>query len=320
MNRRVVLAYSGALASSVALRRLAETGAEVIAVTLDVGRAVAPVGGAPVGGALVAVRERALACGAAEALVVDARDEFAEHYCLPALRANALHGPLLPALTRPLLAEHLVRVAERHGAGAVAHDLAAADRAAVEAGVEALAPHLTVLAPDHEPPRTGPDTGGEAASTGPADACEVVVTFDRGVPVALDGETVTAFQAIRELDLKAGRHTVRGVRQAPGALALTTAHRELEAATLEQGTARFKRQVDLRWGELVRDGQWFSPLRHALDGFLGTTRRHVTGEVRLALHDGRATVTAVLGHEPHDSAPAGRGWGHPHDQPKRDQG
>ncbi|MDQ2588563.1 argininosuccinate synthase domain-containing protein [Saccharothrix yanglingensis] len=316
MNERVVLAYSGALASSVALRRLAGSGAEVIAVTVDVGR----------GDALATVRERALACGAAEALVVDARDEFAERYCLPALRANALHGPLLPALTRPLLAEHLVRAAERHGATAVAHDLAAADRAGVDAGVAALAPHPTVLPPDHEPPRARHDLRGRAARTGPAhsvpaDTCEVVVAFDRGVPVALDGETVTAFQAIRELDLKAGRHTVRGVRQALGALALTTAHRELETATLEHETARFKRQVDRRWGELVRDGQWSSPLRHALDGFLETTRRHVTGEVRLLLHDGRATVTGLHREQaPHDHAPAGRGWGHPHDQSKRDQG
>jgi len=81
------------------------------------------------------------------------------------------------------------------------------------------------------------------------------------------------------------------VYEAPGALALITAHQELEAVTVERDLARFKRGVDQRWGELVYDGLWFSPLKRSLDAFIDDAQRHVTGEVRLRLHGGRAVVT-----------------------------
>lgn len=138
------------------------------------------------------------------------------------------------------------------------------------------------------------------------DADEVVITFDAGVPVALDGETVTPYQAILELNRRAGAQGVgrldmvedrlvgiksREVYEAPGAIALITAHQELEAVTVERDLARFKRGVDQRWGELVYDGLWFSPLKRALDAFVEETQRHVSGEVRLTLHGGRAVVT-----------------------------
>jgi argininosuccinate synthase len=81
------------------------------------------------------------------------------------------------------------------------------------------------------------------------------------------------------------------VYEAPGAIALITAHQELEAVTVERDVARFKRTVDQRWGELVYDGLWFSPLKKALDAFIAETQQHVSGDVRLTLHGGRATVT-----------------------------
>ncbi len=83
----------------------------------------------------------------------------------------------------------------------------------------------------------------------------------------------------------------REVYEAPGAIALITAHQELENVTLERDLARYKRQVEQRWGELVYDGLWFSPLKRALDAFLTATQEHVTGDVRMTLHGGRATVT-----------------------------
>jgi argininosuccinate synthase len=83
----------------------------------------------------------------------------------------------------------------------------------------------------------------------------------------------------------------REIYEAPGALALITAHQELENVTLERDLARFKRTVEQRWGELVYDGLWFSPLKDALDTFIATTQEHVTGEIRLTLHGGRAVVT-----------------------------
>ncbi|HEY1175376.1 MAG TPA: argininosuccinate synthase, partial [Phytomonospora sp.] len=140
----------------------------------------------------------------------------------------------------------------------------------------------------------------------PDDPDEVVITFEAGVPVALDGETKTALEIVTELNSRAGAQGVgrldmvedrlvgiksREIYEAPGAIALITAHQEMENVTVERDLARFKRSVDQRWGELVYDGLWFSPLKNALDTFIDETQRHVTGEIRMTLHGGRATVT-----------------------------
>ncbi len=144
MTKRVVLAYSGGLDTSVAIGWIAEeTGAEVIAVAMDVGQG---------GEDLATVRERALACGAVDAEVVDAREEFAAGYCLPALRANALYMnryPLVSALSRPLIVSHLARVARERGADTVAHGCTGKgnDQVRFEVGLASLAPEVTVLAP-----------------------------------------------------------------------------------------------------------------------------------------------------------------------------
>jgi argininosuccinate synthase len=143
-TERVVLAYSGGLDTSVCIGWITEqTGAEVIACAVDVGQG---------GEDLETVRKRALACGAVEAVVVDAREEFAERYCLPALQANALYMdryPLLSALSRPLIAKHLVAAAREYSADAVAHGCTGKgnDQVRFEVGIGALAPELTVLAP-----------------------------------------------------------------------------------------------------------------------------------------------------------------------------
>jgi argininosuccinate synthase len=140
----------------------------------------------------------------------------------------------------------------------------------------------------------------------PRERDEVVITFDRGVPVAIDGAAVSVRGAIERLNARAGAQGVgrldmvedrlvgiksREVYEAPGAIALITAHQELENVTVERDLARFKRQVEQRWGELVYDGLWFSPLKRALDAFLAHTQEHVSGQVRLTLHGGRAVVT-----------------------------
>ncbi len=350
MTERVVLAYSGGLDTSVAIPYLAEqTGAEVIAVAVDVGQG---------GEDLDVIRKRALSCGAVESEVVDARDEFAAEFCLPALRANALYMdryPLVSALSRPLIVEHLVAAARRHGGTIVSHGCTGKgnDQVRFEVGIGALAPDLKVVAPardfawtrdkaiayaqdkglpidvSHKSPYSiDQNLWGRAVETGflediwnppiedlyaytsnPAlerDPDEVVVTFDGGVPVAIDGETVTPFEAITVLNQRAGAAGVgrldmvedrlvgiksREVYEAPGAIALITAHQELESVTVERDLARFKRGVDQRWGELVYDGLWFSPLKQALDAFIDQTQRYVSGEVRLTLHGGRAVVT-----------------------------
>ena len=349
MTERVVLAYSGGLDTSVGIGWIAEqTGAEVIAVAVDVGQG---------GEDLEVIRERALACGAVEAEVADARDEFADEYCLPALKANALymdHYPLVSALSRPVIVKHLVDAAKKHGASTVAHGCTGKgnDQVRFEVGIGALAPDLSCLAPvrdlaltrdkaidyaeQHELPidvtKKSPysidqNVWGRAVETGflediwnapiedvysytsdptvQRDPDEVVITFAEGKPVAIDGRPVTMLQAIEELNRRAGGQGVgrldivedrlvgiksREVYEAPGAIALITAHRELENVTVERELARFKRGVEQRWSELVYDGLWFSPLKYALDGFIHEASEHVSGDIRMVLHGGRATV------------------------------
>jgi len=350
VTERVVLAYSGGLDTSVAIGWIADqTGAEVIAVAADVGQG---------GEDLDVIRERALACGAVESVVVDARAEYAADYCVPALKANALYldrYPLVSALSRPLIVKHLVAAARQHGATQVAHGCTGKgnDQVRFEVGVGALAPDLSVLAPVRDsgmtrdkaiafaeekglpidvtrksPYSIDQNLWGRSVETGflediwiapiedvysytndpavPREPDEVVITFDRGSPVALDGRVVNPLEAVLELNRRAGAQGVgridlvedrlvgikcREVYEAPGAIALITAHQELENVTVERDLSRFKKGVDQRWGELVYDGLWFSPLKRALDGFVDEANAHVSGDIRLTLHGGRAVVT-----------------------------
>jgi argininosuccinate synthase len=354
MTDRVVLAYSGGLDTSVAIGWIAEaTGAEVIAVAADVGQG---------GEDLETIRKRALACGAAEAEVVDLKTEFADNFCLPALRANALYlerYPLVSALSRPAIAKHLVAAARRYGAGAVAHGCTGKgnDQVRFEVGIGALAPDLAVLAPVRDsgmtrdraiafaeenglpidqskrsPYSVDQNLWGRSVETGfledpwnapiediysytraPADDAEpdeVVISFTNGVPTAVDGSPVDVLGAIVALNQLAGAHGVgrldmvedrlvgiksREVYEAPGAIALITAHRELEDLTVERDLRRYKFGVEQRWTELVYDGLWYSPLKRALDSFVDTSQQHVTGDVRLRLHAGAAVATGRRG-------------------------
>src|SRR5207302_9913879 len=143
MAKRVVLAYSGGLDTSVAVRWMGEElGVEVIALAADVGQ----------GGDWDQIREHALAAGAVEAIVDDCRNEYAEEYVAPALKANAKYEgkyPLSSALSRPVIAKHLVAAARRHGADAVAHGCTGKgnDQVRFDVSTRALAPDRQVLAP-----------------------------------------------------------------------------------------------------------------------------------------------------------------------------
>jgi argininosuccinate synthase len=138
------------------------------------------------------------------------------------------------------------------------------------------------------------------------DADEVIITFIAGKPVALDGVKKSAFELVQELNHRAGAQGIgridmvedrlvgiksREVYESPAGITLIAAHMELENVTIEREQARFKRTVDQRWGELVYDGLWFSPLKNSLEAFIDDVQTHVTGEVRLNLHAGKATVT-----------------------------
>ena len=350
MSDRIVLAYSGGLDTSVCIGWLTEqTGQEVVAVAVDVGQG---------GEDMDVIRLRALDCGAVEAVVVDAKDEFAEDFCLPAMRANALYMdryPLVSALSRPLIVRHLAAVARSHGASTVSHGCTGKgnDQVRFEVGIANLAPELKVIAPVRDyawtrekaiayagekglpiatskssPYSIDQNVWGRAVETGflediwtgpiedvyaytadptvPREPDEVLITFEAGVPIAIDGEKVSMLQAIQILNERAGAQGVgrldlvedrlvgiksREVYEAPGAIALIAAHMELENVTIERELARFKRGVDQRWGELVYDGQWYSPLKRGLDAFIDEAQSAVSGEVRMILHAGRATVT-----------------------------
>ncbi|WP_459545416.1 argininosuccinate synthase [Nocardia sp. X0981] len=350
MSDRVVLAYSGGLDTSVAISWIGkETGAEVVAVAIDLGQG---------GEDMNVVRQRALDCGAVEAVVVDAREEFADEYCLPTIQANALYQdqyPLVSAISRPLIVKHLVEAAKFHGADTVAHGCTGKgnDQVRFEVGIGALAPDLNVIAPVRDyawtrekaiafaeenklpinvtkksPFSIDQNVWGRAVETGFLEDLwnaptkdvydyttdptvnfeapdELIVTFERGVPVAIDGRQVSVLEAITELNTRAGRQGVgrldmvedrlvgiksREIYEAPGAIALITAHRALENVTLERELGRYKRQVEQRWGELAYDGLWFSPLKRALDAFVSETQQHVSGDIRMVLHGGNVVV------------------------------
>ncbi len=349
MTDRVVLAYSGGLDTSVAIGWIAaETGAEVIAVAVDVGQG---------GEDLEEIRQRALTCGAVEAVVVDARTEFAVDFVAPALLANALYQdryPLVSSLSRPLITRHLIAAARTYGAGAIAYGCTGKgnDQVRFEVSAAALAPDLTVLAPVRDsgmtrdkaiafaderglpidvskrsPYSIDQNLWGRTAECGvledpwvnppeevygytsdptiARDPDEVTVAFVDGLPQSLDGRALDLADLIVELNQRAGAQGVgridlvedrlvgiksREIYECPAALTLITAHKDLEDMTVERDLARFKKSVDQRWAELTYDGLWFSPLKRALDAFLIDASRHVTGEVRVRLHGGCATV------------------------------
>lgn len=349
MTDRVVLAYSGGLDTSVAIGWIgAESGAEVVALAIDVGQG---------GENLDAIRQRALDCGAVDAVVVDARAEFAESYVAPAIKANALYMdryPLISSLSRPIIVKHLVEAAKSYGADAIAHGCTGKgnDQVRFEVGVMALEPALKVLAPVRDsgmtrdkaiafaeernlpidvskksPYSIDQNLWGRTAECGvledpwaqpPEDVFlysadptvartpdEVTIGFADGVPVTLDGVALGLVDLVAQLNQRAGAQGVgridliedrlvgiksREIYECPAAITLLTAHRDLEDLTLERDLARFKRGVDQRWGEIVYDGLWFSPLRSALDAFVDDASAGVTGEVRIRLAGGVAQV------------------------------
>ncbi len=337
MAKRAVLAYSGGLDTSVAVRwMLEEQGTEVIAVAVDVGQ----------GGDFEAIRQRALAAGAVEAVVIDARREYADDYVAPALRANARYEgkyPLVSSLSRPIIVKHLVATAREHGAGAVAHGCTGKgnDQVRFEVSTGALAPDLEVLAPvrgwgltraesiDYaerhgipitvskespysidqnlwgrtiecgvleDPWTSPPEEVYETTIPTATEPCDVVIGFEQGVPVTLDGRALPLHELVDEVTQVVGSYgwgridmvenrrvgiKSREIYECPGSLALLMAHADLEDLTLERDLAHEKARLEPRYAELVYDGLWFSPLKQALDAFVDESQRHVSGEVRL---------------------------------------
>lgn len=348
MNKKIVLAYSGGLDTSVAIPWLKSQGFDVVAVCLDIGE----------GKDLEFIKQKALQVGAVESYMVDARDEFADNYALISMQAHTLYEgkyPLVSALSRPLISKKLVEIAEQSGATAVAHGCTGKgnDQVRFEVSIKSLNPDLEVVAPvrqwgwsrdeeiayakQHDVPipvnldspfSIDMNLWGRANECGvledpwatpPADAYEltnalentpdtpdiVEIEFVKGVPVKLDGIPHKLTELIFELNHVAGKHGVgridhvenrlvgiksREIYEAPAAMTLIAAHKELEDITLVKEMAHFKPVIEKKLTELIYEGLWFSPLRTALEAFLKETQEFVNGTVRVKLFKGHAIV------------------------------
>jgi argininosuccinate synthase len=347
-GKKVVLAYSGGLDTSVCVKWLEQQGAEPYALYLDLGQ----------GEPSEDVKAKALQIGATDAFVQDARAEFAGEYVAPAIRANALYGgkyPLFTALGRPLIAKKLVETAREVGATHIAHGSTGKgnDQVRFDVTTASIAPDLTVVAPvrdwnmsrpeemayaeEHgipvpttkespysvdenlwgrsieagplEDPDHEPTEDVFAITTSPENSPDepkyVEIGFQEGLPTTLDGEELPLVDLISELGAVAGANAIgridmvedrlvgiksREIYEAPAALAIIAAHRELETLTLTRDVLRFKATVEQRYAELTYEGLWFTPLKSALDAFVAETQKTVTGTVRLKLYKGNSTV------------------------------
>ncbi len=348
---RVLLLYSGGLDTSVMLKWIQDRyGAEVVCLTVNLGQP---------GEDYEVIREKALHLGALDCHVVDAREEFAREYLLPAIRANALYGggyPLFTALGRPLIAKLAVEQARASGCDTIAHGCTGKgnDQVRIEATVATLAPELRTIAPvrswqmgreeeiayarEHGIPVKGgteiapysiddnlwgrssegrwiedlahaPEDDVFQLVTRPEEAPEqaqiVEVEFERGVPVALDGERLEPVALIERAAEIAARHgvgiidhiedrivglKVRDIYEAPAAALLLTAHQELERLVCTIHQNQFKRQLDHQWAYLVYAGLWWEPLRTDLDAYMDSVNEQVTGTIGLKLYRGSVRV------------------------------
>jgi argininosuccinate synthase len=335
--RKVVLAYSGGLDTSVIIKWLLDKyQCEVIAVAVDLGQEED----------LVKVKDKALSIGAARAYIED----------LPALWANAIYEgkyPLATALGRPLIARTLVEIAEREGADAVAHGSTGKgnDQVRFDVSIMALNSCLRIIAPVREwefksreeeimyaqkhgipvpvtkekPYSIDMNLWGVSIECGvledpwieppedaylitrspqgaPKDSLYLELTFEKGNPVAIDGQTYGPVDLVKKLNQLGGSYGIgrvdmvenrlvgiksREIYESPGALILLTAHRELESLVLDRETMHFKEGIASKYAELVYYGLWHSSLRRALDAFSQRLQEHVTGQVRMKLQAGQ---------------------------------
>ena len=355
--KKIVLAYSGGLDTSVILPWLKERyeGCEVIAFVADVGQGI---------GELRGIKQKARASGASKCIIADLRKEFAEQYCFKMLASGAAyehHYLLGTSIARPLIAKAQAFCALKEKADAVAHGCTGKgnDQVRFELTFMAIAPKLTIISPWKDPAfeltsreaaveyakarnvpipvskkkiysrdrnlwhisHEGADLEDPAnepkddlwvmsvpVSKAPNKPAYVQVDFQAGKPVAIDGKKLPGHELIDLLNKIGGKHAVgqtqlvenrlvgiksRGAYETPGGTILYRAHQALESITLDRETAHYKEQVALKYADLVYYGQWFCPLREAIDAFVARTQKDVTGSVRMKCFKGQATVAGV---------------------------
>ena len=349
MSDKIVLAYSGGLDTSVAVRWIKEKlGLDVITLTVDVGQT----------DDLAEVERNSKLAGALKHYTLDCKQEFVEDYVFPAIKANALYEwkyPVSTALARPLIAKKLVEVAHEEKAVAVAHGCTGKgnDQVRFEVAIKAHDPGLKIVAPAREwklsrqeeihyaekhgipipvdldnpysideniwgraiecgileNPLTEPPREAYEWTTAPEDAPSepeyVSIEYEKGIPIALNGEHLSPIEIIKKLNYIGGKHGIgridhiedrligiksREVYECPAATILIEAHRELEKLVLTRHEVWFKLQIDAQWANMVYAGLWNDPLRDDLDGFIEKTQDRVSGEVRLKAYKGSVQV------------------------------
>jgi len=347
---KVVLAYSGGLDTSVAVRWLKEErNLDVLTFSANLGQQID----------LEAVAEKSLETGAKSAHVGDLRERFVDDYIWPTVRAGALYGegyPLATALGRPLIVEELVSLAEENGAAFVAHGCTGKgnDQVRFETAVAGLAPHLKVIAPLREwhmktrddeidyarrynipievtkekpysydrnlwglsvecgeledPWNRPPEDAYEMTASpesAPDQAETIVLGFEEGIPVTLDGERLGGVELIEKLNETGGRHGVgrldcvedrvvgiksREVYEAPGATIVHAGRSAIANLACSKEVLRVSENLSALYGQLIYEGLWFSDIRRALDEFYRKANEVVTGEVRMRLYKGSVVV------------------------------
>ena len=350
--RKIVLAYSGGLDTSIIIPWLKERypGAEVVGVCTNVGQDED----------WEAMEKKALASGASKLYILDVREEFVTGYLWPMLRAGAVYeGKYLlgTSIARPLQAKKQVEVALKERADAVAHGCTGKgnDQVRFELTYKALAPHLEVIAPwrlwdirsreeaiDYAKANGVPigdisrkniysrdwnlwhmsHEGGELEDTwvrpkaemyqltgdpkaAPDEEEEVVVDFEHGLPVSVNGEKLEPVQIVETLNRLGAKHGVgredlvetrlvgmksRGVYETPGGAILYKALRELEMITLDFDTLGMKNQLALKYADIVYAGKWFTHFRESMDAYMRKAAEYVTGSVRIVLYKGNIII------------------------------
>ena len=349
--KRIVLAYSGGLDTSVILRWLIERyRCEVVAFCADLGQ----------GEELITVRDKAMRTGAGAVHIVDLREEFVRDFIFPMLRANAVYeGAYLlgTSIARPLIARAQVEIAGKEGADAVAHGATGKgnDQVRFELTYAALAPQLRVIAPWREwelnsrasliefarrhdipvpatverpystdrnlfhisyeggileDPWAEPPAKIFQLTNDPEAAPDVPlaleIAFERGDPVAVDGEPLGGVALLTRLNRLGGEHGIgrvdlvenrfvgmksRGVYETPGGTILHVARRALESLTLDSEVLHLRDSLVPRYAEMIYYGFWFAPERQLLQSLMDECAREVTGSVRLKLYKGTVAVT-----------------------------
>ena len=351
--RKVVLAYSGGLDTSIILRWLEEQyQCEVVTFTADLGQ----------GEEVEPARAKAQQLGVKEIFIEDLREEFVRDFVYPMFRANTIYeGEYLlgTSIARPLIAKRLIEIAQATGADAISHGATGKgnDQVRFELGAYALNPDIKIIAPWREwdlnsresllayaekngipveQKRKGGSPysmdanllhisyeGGEledpwvqpqgdmwrwtvSPQQAPDEVETIVIGYQQGDPVSLNGETLSPASMLTKLNEIAGRHGIgrldivenryvgmksRGCYETPGGTVMLRAHRALESICLDRELTHLKDEIMPRYAKLVYNGYWWSPERLAIQSLIDQTQKNVSGEVRLDLYKGNITVT-----------------------------